>query len=801
MHLLDLNGKLPKIPVPSDELLPPIGLKSPIKNDNVINSRALLPIEPTTLPNFIDTTTFPIADNKDYNLPNATPVSLFSRTNAEPTVTPVTVRPIERQSVSNFNNLFHTITPATTPTIESTTSSIPRIFFTTNSLEPQNSTKIPQQKLSSTDSLQETTSLRPESWRRLLILGEQKTPGYAVRSDGSIDSDIAFPYTTAVPIPSFGFKKRPVTTATSILLPVLETASFPQTTFADLNDNPFLPPSPVQSQFDAQNGSFNKNSNELSTLRVNNLFSNQSNSFAAFKFTVSGFQKITTPTPIIRNEPTHASFFAQTTNARSIFTVIKTSTKTSNPVWKENQNISTLNEFTTSYASNESVAQPPKVRNGFELPKNIQAPDNNPLLPPLAPVMAIAISNFTLKNQGNIRNGISINENPINPNNPENSQAKSLSTVNHLASTTEKSKIDSFPSTSNPFAAFKLVSGFYKNSKSSPIVRNQPPHAQTTNSDSIFTTTEITTATSDSAQTVKPNTFSLNRFTTYFASNISVPQPPEGRNGVEISKNIPVPDNNPFLAPLASINGIAMPNFAFNNQVNNRENIQTTISSSVNHLASTTEKSIIDSYPSKYKSFTSFYFPSSNDSNTSQSIENPTTALIDRIGNSNEITTTETSNPIEKATIQPTNQTHLTFFEPVTDSITVKTPPNFPNNDLLPPLSSESSINAVENNNETSPLEIFNNPFLPTLDLNPFLAPFSSHLAQTVPQQISSIPSLDVSTTTKSNIQSTFPSKFDNSALRKSIFVKPITQVNYFKYTGGFGAPPGILSPHDKQLQ
>lgn len=670
-HLLDLNGKLPKIPIPSDELLPPIGLKSPINNDNEINSRTLSPTEPQALPNFIGTTTwpsFPITDNKNYNLPNATLVSLSSKTNTEATATPVTVRPIKKLTVANFNSLFQTTGLATTPTIESTTSAIPRIFLTTESSETQNTTEISQQNLSSTENLQETTALSPESWRRLIILGEQRTPGYAVRSDGSIDSNIAFPYTTALPtinVPSFEIEKRPITTATT---------SLPETTPSNLNDNPPLPvqSSVVKNQFDTQNGIFNKKSNELSKPRVNNLFqtthsplfannifststnseplryTNPSNSFDAFKFTVSGFQKSTSSSSIVRNDPTNAPFFAKTTNAGSIFTATKT---TSNPVLKANPNASTLNEFATNFASNVSIAQQPKVPNGFELSKNIPVPDNNPFLPPLAPVKGITITNFTFKNQVTIRNGIAINENPIKLINPENS-----------------------PST-------------------------------------------------------------------------------------------------------------------------------------VNHLASSTEKSIIDSYPSTSKQFTASDFRSSNNSSNNQTFDNPITTLTDRISNSKQITTTETtiSTLIEKATIQPTSQTLSTFFEPVTDSI-VETPlndllpPNFPNNDLLPPLSSESSINVIKNDTTHSSLEIMKSPFLPTLDLNPFLAPFSSNLAHTVPQQISSIPSVDVSTTTKPNTQSNFPSKFDNNALRNNFFATPITQANNFKYTGGFGAPSGILSPRLKNL-
>lgn len=831
-HLLDLNGKLPEIPVPSDEVLPPIGLKSSINNDNEINSGALLTTTPQNLMDFISTTispTFPMADNNNYNLSNATPVSLSSKTNIEATANPVTVRPIEKLAVAQ--------------TIESTTSAIPGIFFTTKSADPQNMKKISQQNLLSTDSFQETITLSPEARRRLLILGEQKTPGYAVRSDGSIDSALAFPYTTAVPkitVPSFRFEKRPITTN------IAATTFLPQTKFANLNDNPFLPPLPVQSsvvnnKFNTQNGTFYRNSNKLSKPRANNLFqtthsplfannvfststnsseplkyTSPSNPFDAFKFTVSGFQKTTTLSPIVQKQPTHASLFASTTNSLGVFTANETTIL--NPVLKENPNGFTLKGIAANFASNVSVAQPPKAKNGFELSKNIPVPDNNPFLPPLAPIIGIKIPNFKFNNQVNIRNEISVNENQIHRNNPENSQATS-SSVKHLAPSSGKTIIGSFPNTLNPFAAFKFtLNGLHKNTATSPIV--QPTHtplfSRTTGSESKFTAIEITTETSDSDPTVKPNASSLSRFATNSTSNVSAPQPPKVQNGIEISKDISAPDNDPFLPPLAPIAGIAtttmvseQSNFAIKNQVNNPENIQTISSSSVNHLASSTEKSIIDIYRRTSKPFPAISFRSSNDSSNNQTFDNPTTTLTDQISNNNEINTTDISNPtlIEESTIQPTSQTLSMFFEPVTDSIAVETPhhdllpPKFPNNDLLPPLSAESSTNFVKNETTNSSLEIINNnPFLPTLDINPFLAPFSSNQAQTVPQQISSIPSLDDSTTTKPNVQYNFPSKFDNSALRNNFFTSPITQVKDFKYTGGFGAPPGILSPHDKSF-
>lgn len=643
MHLLDLNGKLPKIQVPSDELLPPIGLKSPINNDNERER------ESQTLPNFISTTIVP-------SFPFA--VSLSSKTNTEATAIQVTVRPTKKLTVAHVNSSFQTTAFTTAPTIESTKSANPRILFTTNLSEPKNTTTISQQIFLSTDSLQETTTLSPESWRRLLILGEQKTPGYAIRSDGSIDPNIAFPYTKVASttiVPGSGFELFSFG-AIPIMLPVLEKTtinSLPQTTFANLNDVPFLPPLPVKTsvvnnQFNTQNGIINKTSNELSELRVNNLF-----------------------------QTTHSPLFAN-------------------------------NVFSTSANS-----EPLKYTN---------------------PSSTFAASEYT-------------------------------------------------------------VSGFQKSTTSSPVARNQPTHSsffpKTTRTESIFTSTEVLKE--------SPNAYPLSRFETNFASNVPGKQPPKVQNGFGISKNIAVPDNNPFQPPLPPMNGIVMPNFAFKNQVNNPENILTTSLSSVNQLASSTETSIIDSYPSTSKPFTRGpRFRSSNDCSNNQTFDNATTTLTDRISNSNEMTTTETSNStmMEKSTMLST------FFEPVTDSIVVKTPlndllpPIFPNNDLIPPLSSESSINDRTN----SSFEISNNPFLPKLDLNPFLAPFSSNLAQTVPQQSSSIPSLDVSTTKEPHQQSYSPTKFDNKALQKKILAAPITQVNGFKYTGGFGAPLGILSPHNRNF-
>lgn len=194
----------------------------------------------------------------------------------------------------------------------------------------------------------------------------------------------------------------------------------------------------------------------------------------------------------------------------------------------------------------------------------------------------------------------------------------------------------------------------------------------------------------------------------------------------------------------------------------------------------------------------------------------------------NRITTTSTAQ----------SRTLTTIFQPVTQSIALPSndllpplsiglPTQIPNNssinnsttgtkpfllsnDLLPPLDiGLSSIKAAENISSTTitttPISS-GNPFLPSLDLNPFLPPFSFAPVAVVNEPTTPLPSLNVrsqqSTTISPIIQSnkvapSFNGTFNKNGFRQTFFQS--SNASGFKYTGGFGGPPGILSPRDQR--
>lgn len=135
-----------------------------------------------------------------------------------------------------------------------------------------------------------------------------------------------------------------------------------------------------------------------------------------------------------------------------------------------------------------------------------------------------------------------------------------------------------------------------------------------------------------------------------------------------------------------------------------------------------------------------------------------------------------------------------------------------PTDDLLPPFSFElhkTSTNTVNTPTIAPPpssfsTELDSNPFLPELDLNPFLPPFGIASRQpTANNPITSTPST-INTASARIPLAESPFDYQRPSIPFIIGnpVKASANANVqgsanTKYTGGFGAPPGILTPYD----
>ncbi|XP_031640525.1 mucin-3A-like [Contarinia nasturtii] len=122
-----------------------------------------------------------------------------------------------------------------------------------------------------------------------------------------------------------------------------------------------------------------------------------------------------------------------------------------------------------------------------------------------------------------------------------------------------------------------------------------------------------------------------------------------------------------------------------------------------------------------------------------------------------------------------------------------------PSIDLLPPRTANFKAHTITN--EAKP-----NDFLPQLDLNPFLAPFLGSTQNSNESSSKTTTSPPLQTTTIKNSQMLLQ---DSPFSYKKPAVPFIIQANVhgsaqqqpfqpnIKYTGSFGAPPGILTPYD----
>lgn len=125
-----------------------------------------------------------------------------------------------------------------------------------------------------------------------------------------------------------------------------------------------------------------------------------------------------------------------------------------------------------------------------------------------------------------------------------------------------------------------------------------------------------------------------------------------------------------------------------------------------------------------------------------------------------------------------------------------------PTFDLLPPLPTALIPTATTPNATSTPIK---NAFLPVLDLNPFLPPFTSPNAQSTQNNGNAIKL--ASTTTSAPVSSTQniykpfrgQVKFTNGDNSKKDANVPNIASSNDRYTGGFGAPIGILSPQYTQ--
>lgn len=147
----------------------------------------------------------------------------------------------------------------------------------------------------------------------------------------------------------------------------------------------------------------------------------------------------------------------------------------------------------------------------------------------------------------------------------------------------------------------------------------------------------------------------------------------------------------------------------------------------------------------------------------------------------------------------PTNDSKLpsNASEPVDELVLDLLPPQIfqPTFDLLPPL--PTALTITPNATETPK----KNDFLPILDLNPFLPPFSSPDAQSTQNYGNAIKlsytttSAPVSSTQNINKPSRGQVKYSNGDNGKKDVNVPNHASSNDRYTGGFGAPTGILSP------
>lgn len=209
-------------------------------------------------------------------------------------------------------------------------------------------------------------------------------------------------------------------------------------------------------------------------------------------------------------------------------------------------------------------------------------------------------------------------------------------------------------------------------------------------------------------------------------------------------------------------------------------------------------------------------------SSTSPSVDLPYNELLppsntqkpnSQLANTNTVTTT-TFKPFSIKAFTTTNLPPITTTNVPATTITERSPikPELELNPFLPPIGSASISTGTEQNNYTT-ITLEQNPFLPRLDLNPFLPPFEFSIKATdAPPIASASTTIDMKTATAPSQFSFAPASqatvFGNvaksqnspnvatSAQKSQHQPQPTTAFNT-KYTGGFGGPPGILAPFD----